>query len=84
MDKVQAEIQYYSGYFNGLQDALKENADEIWAEVTEIFKGVEQDSAIGYYTIGRIEGMKRALELTAYNDGPSCGSPCATPCSAAK
>jgi len=81
MDKVQAEIQYYNGYFNGLKDALKENADEIWAEVTEILKGVDEDSAIGYYTIGRIEGMKRALELTAYAE--PCSSPCSTPCSSA-
>ena len=83
MDKIQAEVQYYSGFSNGLQDARKDNADEIWNEVTELLKGVEKDSAIGYYTIGRIEGMKRALELTAY-DGDGCASPCASPCSKAK
>jgi|LWDU01.1.fsa_nt_gi hypothetical protein len=76
----EAELAYYRGYVHGLQDAGSADAVNISAALPEFLKTKEAGSADGYYTVGRIEGMKRGAIMLATSPCPSSSS-CPTPCS---
>jgi hypothetical protein len=66
MTKLEAEIEYYNGYARGLEYARSQDAQQVRKEIDHakaVLEHLEKGSALGYFRVGRIEGMRHALKL---------------------